>query len=111
MKFIILAKTVDTAVILNAISAYILIGVMWTLIFMIIHLLDPTAFNFDPPDRYRGWIKYLYLSFTTLTTLGYGDITSSNPIIQIWSVLEAIVGVFFQAILIARLVSMYRSTN
>ena len=111
MKFIVQAKIVDAAVILHAISAYLLIGVMWTLIFMIIHLLDPTAFGFDPFDRYHGWTKYLYLSLTTLTTLGYGDITSSNPIVQIWSVLEAIVGVFFQAILIARLVSMYRSAD
>lgn len=107
VRSILMAELVDLGVIVDAISAYLLIGVAWAMIFLIIHTLIPTAFTFEFDDGYQLWSRYLYLSFMTLTTLGYGDITSSNSIVQIWSVLEAIVGVLFQAILIARLVSIY----
>lgn len=107
MKSILDAKLISLDVIVDAISSYLLIGVAWALIFLIIHTLVPTAFDFGEPVGYELWTRYLYLSFMTLTTLGYGDITSTNSIVQIWSVLEAIVGVLFQAILIARLVSLY----
>lgn len=107
MRTILTAKVIDLGVILDAISAYLLIGVSWAMIFLIIHTLIPSAFDFAFDDGYQLWSRYVYLSFMTLTTLGYGDITSTNSIVQIWSVLEAIVGVLFQATLIARLVSAY----
>ena len=109
MKSIIMTRFIDMKVITDAISSYLLIGVAWALVFLIIHTLIPTAFEFGEPDGYELWTRYVYLSFMTLTTLGYGDITSDNSIVQIWSVLEAVVGVLFQAILIARLVSLYGS--
>lgn len=109
MKTIILARFIDLNVIIDAISCYLLIGVAWALIFLIIHTVIPSAFEFGEPDGYELWTRYVYLSFTTLTTLGYGDITSDNSIVQIWSVLLAVVGVLFQAIMIARLVSLYGS--
>ncbi|MCZ6469420.1 MAG: potassium channel family protein, partial [Candidatus Dadabacteria bacterium] len=46
-------------------------------------------------------------SYTTLTTLGYGDVTALTPEGRIISVLEAIVGQLFLAFLVARLVATY----
>lgn len=109
MKSILKAKLISLDVLVDAISSYLLIGVAWALLFLVIHTLQPTAFDFGDPVGYELWTRYVYLSFMTLTTLGYGDITSSSSIVQIWSVLEAVVGVLFQAILIARLVSLYGS--
>ena len=109
MKTIIMARFIDLGVIVDAISSYLLIGVAWALIFLIIHTFIPSAFDFGEPDGYELWTRYLYLSFMTLTTLGYGDITSDNSIVQIWSVLLSVIGVLFQAIMIARLVSLYGS--
>ena len=48
-----------------------------------------------------------YYSFVTLTTLGYGDIVPLTPVTQAWVAVEATVGQFFLAIIIARLVSSY----
>jgi Ion channel len=51
--------------------------------------------------------ELLYYSYTTLATLGYGDITSVTPVGRIISVLEAIIGQLYIAFLVARLVSIY----
>lgn len=107
MKAIIVAHYIDLKIITDAVSCYLLIGIAWALIFSIIHTVLPHALDFGKPGESEKWSSYIYLSFMTLTTLGYGDITSSNAVVQIWSILEAIVGVLFQAILIARLVSLY----
>ena len=49
----------------------------------------------------------MYFSFTTLTTLGYGDITPSNTVARIWATLEAVTGTLYLTILVARLVAIY----
>ena len=54
-------------------------------------------------------MDFLYFSFTTLTTLGYGDMTGLHPVARVWSTLEAITGSLYIAVLVARLVSLYRN--
>ena len=49
---------------------------------------------------------FVYFSFVTLTTLGYGDITPASPTVRTLTILEALVGQLFIGILIARLVSL-----
>ena len=53
------------------------------------------------------WSTFNYFSFTTLTTLGYGDITPMTERAQSLAILEAITGVLFMALLISRLVGLY----
>jgi Na+/H+-dicarboxylate symporter len=48
----------------------------------------------------------LYFSFTTLTTTGYGDIVAVDPFARSLANLEAVLGQFFIAITVARLVTM-----
>ena len=50
----------------------------------------------------------LYFSFVTLTTTGYGDVLPQTSAIRSLVVLQAVVGVLFPAVLVARLVSLYR---
>jgi hypothetical protein len=55
----------------------------------------------------KGDLKeLLYFSFTSLTTMGYGDITPVHPLARSLANLEALIGQLYPAILIARLVSM-----
>ena len=54
------------------------------------------------------WNQVLYFSLVTLTTLGYGDITPVGAIAQVWFALEALTGTLYLAVLIARLVGLYR---
>ena len=51
--------------------------------------------------------NFLYFSFVTLTTAGYGDITPLNPIIRTLAYLEMITGQFYMAILVSGLVAHF----
>ncbi len=71
--------------------------------------LNPQAFEVVSANLETGWTDFLYFSFATLTTLGYGDISPDAPFVRIWAVMEAVTGVLYIAILVARLVSLYRA--
>ncbi|MCX6340666.1 MAG: potassium channel family protein [Candidatus Aureabacteria bacterium] len=89
-----------------AISGYLLLGIFWALIYAIAEDLDPTSFGRVMPQWGGSFSELLYFSFTTLTTLGYGDIGPQTALSQTLSYMEAISGQLFVAILIARLVGM-----
>jgi Ion channel len=89
----------------GAVAAYLLLGVIWAHAYSLIALLRPGAFSgpISPADGPRAW---LYFSFVTLTTVGYGDVLPVHPAARSLAVLEAVVGPLYLAILIARLVSL-----
>ncbi len=94
----------------GAIAAYLLIGFACAFGYDLIDLRWPNAFapeqlpGMNPED---GSVSpFLYFSFVTLTTLGYGDITPVQPIARSLVTMEALAGQLFPAILLARLVSM-----
>ena len=100
------AVTFDT--LCHAVGLYLLLGVTWALTYLLISLIVAGAFVGLAAGLDSGWSDFLYFSFATLTTLGYGDITPDLPFVRIWAVMEAVVGVLYIAILVARLVSLYR---
>lgn len=93
---------------------YMLIAVLWAAIYTNLQLYYGDAFLFqgslaveagiDAENLYRHMIYY---SFVTLSTLGYGDIIPDHIVAQNWAAVEAMIGQFFIAIVIARLVSLY----
>jgi hypothetical protein len=89
-----------------ALSAYILIGLMFAAVFGAIDGLGGT--DFFANGEAANLRTYQYFSFTTLTTLGYGDFTAGGSFGRAVAVLEAITGQVFLATLVARLVSAYR---
>jgi len=103
------AVDVDFDILLGAASVYLLIGIIWTISYSVIHQLEPGAFSLIPNEPRPFFHQFLYFSLTTLTTLGYGDITPISPFAQIWATLEAVVGTLYIALLVARLVGMYQS--
>ncbi len=78
----------------------------WAITYMIVQWFDPRAFG--GLDGAINLQQFLYFSLTTITTLGYGDITPVSPFARIWSTLEAVTGVLYVAVLIARFVSLYK---
>lgn len=92
----------------GAAAVYLLLALIWALSYRVISDLAPGAFMGLSPNQLSAWTQFLYFSLTTLTTLGYGDITPINPFARIWATLEAVVGTLYVAILVARLVSLYR---
>lgn len=102
-------EEVDFDILLGAVSAYLLIPIIWAVSYMVIHALHPGAFSLIAEEIQPHFHEFMYFSLTTLTTLGYGDITPISPFARIWSTLEAVVGTLYIALLVARLVGMYQS--
>ncbi len=98
--------TIDT--IRGGICVYLLIGFVWALLYGITASLDSNAFS-QPIIEIESYGRAVYFSFTTLTTLGYGDIIPVSPLAKMLTNLEAIIGQLYPAILIAILVGGYLS--
>lgn len=98
---------IDGNKILGAICLYIMLGLIWAMTYTIIHLFTTNAFTGvnDVGDWYEVLPDFIYFSFVTLTTLGFGDISPLMPITRFLVYFEAIFGQFYLAILVASLVS------
>jgi hypothetical protein len=96
--------------IMGAVTVYLLIGIMWAALYHVIELQLPGAFQL-PEGLAAGDPRvleehYIYFSFVTLTTLGYGDIVAIHPVARNLVVLEGLIGQLFPVILLSRLVSI-----
>jgi len=98
---------VDANRIVGSLSLYLLLGLIWTLLYLALLILDPAAFT---GIEFRNWREAFpqvaYYSFVTLTTLGYGDILPISHLARFLAYMEAIAGVFYMAIVVASLVSI-----
>jgi Ion channel len=99
--------TVTIQSIYGALSAYLIIGLMFAAFYAAQHALATHPFfaNHQPANTQT----FQYFSFTTLTTLGYGDFTAIGNDGRALAVIEALTGQVFLATLVARLVAAYRS--
>ncbi len=108
LRRIVIAKEVDFEVVCSSVSAYLLIAILWAVSYDLFYFLNPETFSPTEGGAKLTFKHFIYFSLTTITTLGYGDITPVSVPVGIWSTLEAVTGVFYMAILVARLVSVYR---
>lgn len=106
LKQVMLSEYVSKNQIIGSICVYLLIGVSWSIIYLIQIELFPQAFN---GIKARPWFdnifEVVYFSFITLTTVGYGDISPALPIPRFFVFIESILGSFYLAIMVASLVS------
>jgi hypothetical protein len=89
----------------GAVAAYLLLGVIWAHAYALVAALHPGAFS-GAGSAADGSRAFLYFSFVTLTTVGYGDVLPVHPAARSLATLEAVTGPLYLAILIARLVSV-----
>lgn len=101
-------KKVNLDVIKGAICIYFMLGILWFSLYYTIFLFDENAFSFPDTSLNRIRSQLFYFSFTTLTTLGYGDITPFNAFAMMLANGEALMGQLFPAIFLAKLVSSYQ---
>jgi len=101
---------VSTDTLYEAVCVFLLLGLLWASFYNYIEYISPGIIfvknNVDVAKPLTA-NEIIYYSYTTLTTLGYGDITPLTPIGRTVSVLEAIFGQLFLAFLVARLVAIY----
>ena len=86
-----------------AVCVYLLLGVVWQDLYILVDVLIPGSYNAES----LSITDFLYFSFITLSTLGYGDITPVNSPAQALAFTEALVGQLYLTILVARLVGLY----
>jgi len=106
-KQILFEGKVDGNKMIGSLSLYLLLGLIWTTFYLILIQLDPTAFTgIESGNWKQNFSQVAYYSFVTLTTLGYGDILPVNRVAQFFVYMEAIVGVFYMAIIVSSLISL-----
>jgi hypothetical protein len=91
----------------GAAAAYVMIGILWCFIYGLIELEKGQTFFVRGAAAKLQLIDLLYFSFSTLTTIGFGDIVPATRGAQVAAIFEGIVGTLFLAILIAKLVGVY----
>jgi hypothetical protein len=106
MRRVLASTTVTLQSIYGALSAYMVIGLMFAAFYAALDKLGGGQFfaNGQPSDTRT----FQYFSFTTLTTLGYGDFTAAKDAGRAIATMEAMFGQIFLATLVARLVAAFR---
>jgi Ion channel len=111
LRFVLRAPSVNVEVLCASISAYLMLGLLWTIAYWLVDQLTPGAFAFNTNEgrqSIRGFNAF-YFSFVTLSTVGYGDITPVSKVARMLAAMEAMTGLLYVAVLIARLVALYSS--
>ena len=89
-----------------------MLGLMWTMAYWLVDQLTPGgafSFNTNSGTRSMNGFNGFYFSFITLSTVGYGDITPVSRLARWLAAMEAMTGLLYVAVLIARLVALYSS--
>ncbi len=96
----------------GAVCVYLLLGVIWAVAYTILEVISPESFEGFTPLMGCGWDnEWLYFSFVTMTTLGYGDLVPVSATARALAYMQAVFGQFYVAILVAGLVSAYISSR
>ena len=112
LRDVLFGGEVDENRLMGSMCVYLLIGLAWSYVFTLLHTVSPTSFEgiagaTTAPHAIA--FQFVYYSFVTLTTLGYGEITPASPVAQTLAYMEAVTGQFYLTILVAALVGMLLS--
>jgi hypothetical protein len=120
LRSVLKQKEVTGETIAMSVSVYLLMGLAWGILYIVFFQLQPNAFNLSglpiPAPTKAADVQplfpiFVYFSLTTLSTIGYGDITPLSLQARYAAVAEGITGQFYLAILVARLVGLQMSRS
>lgn len=111
IKQVIIQPDIDRVLLVSTIDAYLLIGFAGSLISLIVFELLPGSFNLPAHFGTPQFEDFVYFSFVTLATLGYGDITPIHPVAQTLAILLTIIGQIYFAMVVALAISKYVSRD
>ena len=97
-------ERVDVNTVFGALCAYLFLGLSFAVVYGVIAELNPAAI-FTPEEGEPTFVTWVYFSFTTLSTLGYGDIAPRTYPARMIAILEALIGQIYLVVVVARLVS------
>ena len=114
LRFVFITERVDLDVIYAACAVYLLLGAAFVGVYGVVdvltvetmgqHALSDAQAN---PDEIFPWQYIVYYSYSTLTTLGYGDVLPVTMVARAISSMQAIIGVLYLTVIVARLVGLY----
>jgi hypothetical protein len=105
---IIRSKEVDTEVIFSAVAVYVLFGFCGAVLAAVIMFFEPAAFSLN--STYSSQFhQFLYFSFITITTTGYGDILPIKPLARTLAIFLALFGNLYLTVIIGILIGKYLS--
>jgi hypothetical protein len=102
-------ERINRSVISEAFICYLVIAIAFSQLFWGFSRLIPHCFNQEIPTGQSG--TFLYFSMITLSGVGYGGIIPINPYVRLIAALENMIGIFYIAVVVARLVSSYRAKS
>jgi hypothetical protein len=108
-KHIEMENEVTIDLIMAAACAYILLGMVWGYTYYFVESFHPGSFK--AAENLNDLLDFFYYSFVTLTTVGYGDILAITKPARALSILEAVIGQLYLAIMISRLVGLHASQS
>jgi hypothetical protein len=113
LRYILLAPRVNAEVMCAGISVYLLMGLLWTLAYILVARVVPDAFLFTTGSggHLMTGSNAFYFSFITLSTVGYGDIVPVSKAARMLAMTEAMTGTLYMAVFISRLVALYTSQS
>jgi voltage-gated potassium channel Kch len=109
-RHVFITDRVTTNRIVGSICLYLLIGMFFAFVFSGIDRIHPQAFSMEGRTflpHFEALRDFLYFSYSTLTTIGYGDMVAVRPIPKMLAVIEGMAGPIYLAIMVARLVGMH----
>jgi len=114
LRAVLRQKVVTGETISMSISVYLLLGVTWGFLYIVLYYTQGHAFSFggspgSEPAQHEVFPVLIYFSLSTLSTVGFGDITPVTLQARYAAIAEGITGQFYLAILVARLVGLYMS--
>jgi voltage-gated potassium channel len=98
-------KRVTYETVLGALCTYVLLGLLFAFAYLALDLVRNAPFFAQPGSHEAS--EYLYFSFVTITTLGFGDLSPAVGLPQALTALEALLGSVFLVTLVARLVTLW----
>lgn len=107
LRFAMRGARIDTEHLFAALSAYLLAGIYFGLLYWVLEQMHEGMFSAGNFSRSTA----IYFSFVTLATLGYGDIVPRTDVARGLAIVEGVGGQLFLAVLVARLVSMYSKSS
>lgn len=102
-------RTVTTETVVAAVNAYLCIGLMFAFIYVNLYVVAPDGFHgalLEQVSAPRQVDDFVYYSFVTMTTLGYGDITPVSLLAGTFAYVQALLGQLYVATTIARVVGI-----
>lgn len=109
-RFLLVARAITRDVLYAAVAIYLLLGAVFVPLYGLLETTSPGSFrDSNAPNLTVVWQQFVYFSYTTLTTAGYGDVQPITWWARSLANVEMVAGVLYVTIIMARLVSLYSS--